>query len=433
MKRFYGKKGNVVFPCYQLTQFICYGKDAIQDLGNERETVLLDAKRKTLGTNLKIAACELNYYLVFVNPTYSLFRWDGTLVCDGISCFEIYAAHWIAVARNNGVSLYRSDATLAFEGAENFYVPDDGLTFLAKGKKGLWKLFQANGELIAENIVDFNFYSSTFFALKFADNPKTVVFDRKGKREKMVDFDCRKMKLYGGRMFSVSLNDKALLYSAGGKLLLSRYQSYHAFDNGLVLAQTFNDTKVLLNVVFDTVLLNVEQVVYDPQFSSLMLVKGKYGCFIFDAYGKLIYRAASNTLRLAGKDCFLRKNENNDKWELLRSDLKILDDDCYAADVYPNGWIVLLKRVGTEHELFRTYYVLRNDLNETVVDDALSIAYLAQSGAYLVNRNTRFFLYGAKGNCIVDDADCIYTSEYWFWVGRKNQPAEIGLLGNFVD
>ncbi len=431
MKRFYEKKGNVAFPHYQLTQFICYGTDTIENLRNEQGMVLLDAKRQTLGTNLKIVACELNYYLVLVNSTYSLFRRDGTLICDGISCFEIYVSHWIAVARNNGVSLYRPDATLAFDGAEDFYVPDDGGTFLAKGKNGLWKFFEANGNPIAENIVDFNFYSSTFYALKFADNPKTVVFDREGKREKIVDFDCQKMKLHGAKMFSVSLNDKGLLYSAGGKLLLSRYRSYHAFDNGLVLAQTFNDTKVLFNVAFDTVLLNVEQVVYNPRFSPLMLVNGKYGCFIFDAFGKLIYRAAKGTLRLAGKDCFLHKDEKSDKWKLLRGDLSILDDDCYAADVYPNGWMVLVKNHANSQA--KIYYELRNAQNETVVDDALYIAYLSLSGAYLVNRNARFFLYDAKGKCIVHDADCIYTSEYWFAVGRKNQPAEIGLLGNFVD
>lgn len=431
MKDYLQKCKTVVFPEYTVTRFRKLDLYIAEDILRDGKMVLVDAKGQTINTNVLIVACSLNYYVVLRDDSYALYRRDGMLLTDNIRSFYVFDAGWIIISYGNGQALYRADATLAVEKIEDALVFDDGLAFLAKNFGEDWKLFKADGELVADKIVEFTLYSSAFYALKFADRPHWVVFDRDNGLETELDFPCAKIQLYGGKIFSVYGRNREFLYSARGERIDLPYLSYRVFDNGMILAETANNGHLLFDKEFNMVLLHIERIVYLEKYSSLMLVQGNFGSFIFDGCGKLICKSGTDTLRLAGHDCFLRKDVANNRWELVRSDMTVLDADCAFADVYSNGWMVLAKH--RKDDATQAYFELRNAQNEVVLSDAMMIFYFPQCGAYLVNRDRRFYLYDAKGRCVVDNADCIYVYDGLYVVERENQPVEVGLLGNLMD
>ena len=437
MNEFLQQMGTVVIPQHKISPAECIETGVIDNIHTvdtllkDHQIILVDGQHNTLGTDLRIIACVQNYYVVLQEGGYALYRRDGVLLADNIRSFYVFAAGWIMVAFDDFSSLYRSDATLAYAEADDVHVPDDGLSFMIKEKAGEWKLFKADGELVADKIVNFKFYSSAFYALQFADEPNVVIYDRDNDVQTKVNVSLSSIALHGGKMFTRQSLDGEFIYTSRGERLEPKCLAYRAFDNGLILAKTFNHGYLLMDKKFDTVLLHVNQVVYHPQFSSLMLVYGLYGCFIFDGCGKLLCKGEADTLRLAGHDCFLRKDVANNRWELVRSDMTVLDADCAFADVYPNGWMVLAKH--RKDDATQAYFELRNAQNEVVVTDALLITYFPQSGAYLVNRQDGVFLYDAKGREVVSGADAVRVYVGLYVVERRNQPMEAGLLSNLVD
>lgn len=436
MKTFLQQFDTVEVPDYDVFHSGCLETDVVEnihtidELLKEHQMILVNNQHQMVGENVRIITAVRNYYVVLGEDGYKLFRRDGVLLADQIRGFYVFHAGWIMVSFDDTVSLYRDDATLAYQDADDMMVVVDGEAFAAQDKCDNWKVFTAKGELLAENVDEFKFYSSKFFALKFADNPKTVIFDCENNLQLEVDAELCHIHLQGHQMFTVKGVDREMLYSSQGTRFEPKYKTYQVFDNGLILAETFKCGYMLLNQKFEILLLQVEKISYNPCFSELMLVSGSSGDFIFDAKGELIYKASAYTLRLAGKDCFLRKNADSRKSELLRHDLTVLDDDCVRAYVYPNGWMRLVKKDAQFKD--RLYLELRQPQNEKVVTDAQWITYFPQWGAYIVRRGKRFFLYDAKGHEVVSDADDISVYVDLYVVKRNNQPMEVGLLANLA-
>ena len=167
------KKEIIVFPQYSLTQFMKLEPHIVKYILEENEMFLVDGKGRTIDTNVWIVACTLNYYLVRCGELYALYRRDGKLLAENIERFYIFPSKWLLLTFRKSRSLYRPDATLVVDGVENAIVLDDGGAYLTKEQDCNWKLFGVDGKLVAENIVDFDFYdgyfSSTFYVLQFAD------------------------------------------------------------------------------------------------------------------------------------------------------------------------------------------------------------------------------------------------------------------------
>lgn len=393
---------------------------------NEKDE-LLDADGKKVAENISLFDASGSMYLVENEDGSRAMRsYDGRVLFDKKRDIIFSPNGWFVVIEQNGEkALYRKDLSLAVKGFLRCRVISHGEYFAAEFEDDLWTFYRADGSIFAQNVKEYQFHSSTFYLLKFADN-KTVIYDE----EKHSEFVCDAVlpQLMFGHMLKAVSNGNLQLYRSDGTLLIGGHKDYLSFENGMVLVKREDDSLFLFNAEIDVVADMITDI--DGGINGEFLkVSAEGQDYLFDNDGKLVFKA--DKIILCGNNCFLHKEKNQKVGTLHAQDTSVMAEDIIDAIVYKNGWVLLQKTPAMPDS--SSYLELKTDEGVFVAASLHDIEYLEEFNAWIEQKDKQnYTLYHGEFGEMLTDMDKIVRIGAMV-LARKNNEVDVYSLAQLHE
>lgn len=363
----------------------------------------------------KVAVCEAvgtNYVVENEDGTRSLFNADGKVLFDKVQDIALFNNGWVFIYQNGVKALYRDDLTLFLRGLHMMdFTPDNEFVLITKQTKMLWTIYRKDGSVLADEVRWYYFLTPTFYWLEFDD--KTVVYDD----DAHTQFVCDRKEpcLLEGKTFQIRGDNGRDLYRTDGTKLLSGYWHYRVNPNGTILARVDEHSMDLFNANLELLQSHVTGMCVVGYHNFLLFSDGDK-TYLYDDDGKLIRKA--DNLDTCGGGYFLEKQNNQELGVLLDANMKVVENNVYCAEVFDNGWMLLL--IGNP-ENDKVVYELRNNEGKSVATSRFKIYYHEEFKVWFVTQDEqKFSLCHETHGCVVNDADRIVFYEALAFVKRGN-------------
>ncbi len=361
----------------------------------DNSAILWDDKGKEISKTTRLKMADGKFFVVEnEDGTQSLINAFGCILFDRVEKVELLDNGWFVIRQNDKNALYRGDLSFVLDGFLRVKLTEAQTFVLAQYQTDLWTVFRCDGTFVADNVIDFQFISATFYCLKFAD--KNMVFDEE--KHSQVVCNGKSLCLLKGNTFKALVDGQMVLYRTNGSKLLSGYQDYIATCNGLFLARRDDFSYVLFDADFQIINERVVSVTA-VDYNDFLLVSNENGYYLYNACGKLIRKA--DYLEICGCGYFLEKQKNQQNGVLLNADMIEVERDVFFAEVYPNGWLSIYK-------FDNGIYELRNQDGVCVATSHFEIEYVHEYKVWIVCQDDfKCALWHENLGCIVCDVDKI--------------------------
>lgn len=394
---------------------------------DDQKDVLLDENGQKVAENVNLDQVGMSCYVVGNdddNKTVSLLTADGRVLFDHVQDVELFDCGWFIVQQNDVCALYRQDLSLVIKGFIQVTLLGDGEFIVAEHEPEVLTIYRGDGSILARNVKDFQFMTSTFYWLRFED--KTIIFDDIAKTQSVCVGELPELLL--GNMYKAVSNGLLHLYRADGQMVLAAHKDYYCFDNGMILAQRDDDSWLLFNPHMEVVADEVMNFSggFDDEFLAVSTREFDY---LFDDKGNLVREDVF--IKRCGHRCFLLKENGFEAGVLCRYDLTELETGVVDVDVFDNGWSVREKSPLPGQK--ETYYKLVDDENLFVASSPSYIDYQETYGTWIIcNEKNKFSFHHVERGTLFEDADKIIAIGACLLV-RRSLMVEIYSLPQLVE
>lgn len=372
----------------------------------DNKAMLLDENGREIAKTKHLKIADGNHFVIENEDySFSLFDASGRMLFDKVQDVSLFENGWFVICQNNEKTLYRDDLTLMFTGFCAAYLWEDAEFIIIEYSPDLFTVYRKDGSVVAENVLNYQFMSNSYYCLQFHDGTFVVYDD-----EAHTQVVCEGLypRLLKGKTFKALENDpnaivaNMLLYRSDGTKLLSCYRDYIYIPNGLFAAKTA-DCLVLYNDKMEVV---NEQIVglglsSCQKFALVSDIDGMD--YLYDGDGKLQRRGVE--LSLCGGNCFWEKQKSEDTGVLFDANLNVVAENVEDADVFANGWKLIYKCYpDTENIVYELYDC---DGKCMAVSNS-ELVYAEDCKVWAVQENDgKFKLVHEELGCVVRDADDI--------------------------
>ena len=356
-----------------------------------------------------------NLYWLKEQDAFVLYASDGKKVAQSAAEITLLPNGWCILQNGSANALYRPDMSLAAQNFCRAHVLADGSYYLTQDENELWTLYARNGKKLEQQIVSSQFYSPDYYMLSF--DGKNVIYDVASGREYVNDYSL--VKLLPCKMYTAVANRSFSLYRADGMPVLSGYDKYVVFKNGMYFAANngefgtvfYPDGKVAVSDVWE----------YEEIDScSQVWVEDENNCQMFNSLAEISH-VSSHNVQIYPNGWYLCGDSSLYCSRILcRADNSIVQKDLLDADVFINGWYITERPNLTDGKA--VVYTLHDAEGIVIAQSLRPIVVLEDYDAYLLeNADGSTDLYEEGGGKLCADVRCLYASGTTILAVRKGE------------